>query len=189
MFKKNKELLEGCQRDSKKLILTRPTLSSRDGKYIPKPDPIIMASKDWDTTPPTTITIINDNTQTPRFKGERGGMDVYTFLSNVDDVTAKRRLTTDKDKINVLRDLADPSNCYAQSVIMSDYFMIETFFKGLRDMVIHVFAARSKLGPVSVLFKMVENLRKVGRFPFMRPCHTGDYRLSLRVTSMQGYHS
>lgn len=87
----------------------------RDGKRIPKPSPAIMMSMEGATAAHTVVTIIHNGPKVPRFTGEEGGVDVHTFLSNLDDVITKRRWTTDEDKINVLRDFVDPSDLYDSS--------------------------------------------------------------------------
>lgn len=63
-----------------------------DGKHVPKPGPAIMTSKESANAALTSVTIIHDDTKAPRFTGAEGGIDIHTFLCNVDDVITKRRL-------------------------------------------------------------------------------------------------
>lgn len=164
MFKKDRDLLEAL---SKRMAVSHQgqIAHSAGANYIlvrdgPRaPNPAIMTSKETADAAPTSVIIIHDDTKVPRFTGEEGGSDVHTFLCNVDVAITKRRLTTDEGKIKVLKDLVDPSDCVARSIIMSDYFKKTKSFSSLRKQIISVFTARSKLGPVSVLFKMAEDLR------------------------------
>lgn len=102
-------------------------------------------------TPPqihSAVMIIHFDNKGPWFMGEIGSIDVYTFLHHVDHAIKKHPLTTDEEKIIALWDHIDPSNCFACSVIMSDYSHCKSY-QSLHENCINIFASHSKHGPVS----------------------------------------
>lgn len=146
MLKKDKELLDVLQ------LRTRVIKKENTDQTMAQADPPPSATRHQ-------VEVISDDSRLPKFTGEKGSIDVHTWLRQVDDAITKRRLTTDEEKINVLRERVDPGPCYARYFLDGDVFQHATNYQDLRAKCINLFGARSKLGPVSAILKLTDSLR------------------------------
>ena len=75
-----------------------------------------------DTIP--SITIFQEQNNQPKFTGRpTDNISVYQFIRDAEDTIRKRALTTDEDKINVLRQNIDSNDCPARNLLYSTHFL------------------------------------------------------------------
>ena len=162
MLKSDPELLNAlAQGDVKPTSSHANTLSLRSGTVIKRP---LTHSTMAEKTPPAEssanhLVVVHEDPRQPKYTGETGGMDVYTFLSLADETIAKRKITDEKEKIDVLRNLVDPNPCEARSFIMGDFIKKAQSYEEVRNLCINIFSNQSKLGAVSSLFKLADAAR------------------------------
>ena len=108
-----------------------------------------------DTIP--SITIFQEQNNQPKFTGRpTDNISVYQFIRDAEDTIRKRALTTDEDKINVLRQNIENDDCPARNLLYSTHFLNCKNYSDFKKSLIQSFATTSKLGPISSLFRLAE---------------------------------
>lgn len=67
------------------------------------------------------MAIPHDSTPGPNFTGNDDGLPVHTFITEVENVIRKRQLTTDTNKINILRERVAGSLVLLVQVVSQTY--------------------------------------------------------------------
>ena len=154
LTKKVQELEAGKLRSGKRY---KPNMSDDDNKTPPPTQP--GQSGQGSSIPP--ITILHDDSTGPKFTGrDNDPVSVYQFLREGEDIIRKRQLTTDQDKINVLRERVSTEQCPARNVLFTDFFLQCKNYEDFKRCMITTFASTSKLGPISALFRLAELFRE-----------------------------
>lgn len=97
----------------------------------------------------TPVTIVHESSSLPKFIGE--SVPVHEFLRDVRDETVRGSLTTDKEKIALLKSHVDLGDCLARDIIQSDQFSSFTDYEAFKSGFIQQFSGSVKVGALDPL--------------------------------------
>ena len=118
------------------------------------------------------ITFVHDASPSlPKFDGEN--IPVHAFLRDTEDEMIRRNITTDKEKIALLKSRINLGDCLAGDIIQSDLFQSFHEYTAFRKEFLFQFSGIDKVGSLAPLYKFAQTMH----------AETPDYSISQAIKS------